>query len=305
MEPGEYELDRDVREAAFAHIQALAERQAGIVTSAQMVEGITYRGQRVPLWNNASGIFRPAIFPRGSAALTIVTTPGNPYDENPDPADDRLIYRYRGKDPAFRDNVILRRAMEQQRPLIYFVGLRPGIYQPVLPVWVIGDVPEALSFMLLVDEPGAFVDLQPPAPDEWPEKRYVMRAVKQRLHQQEFRVHVLHAYGERCAMCRLRHPPLLDAAHILPDTDPRGRPEVPNGLSLCKIHHSAFDVGIIGVDGAYSIHVRRDVLEEHDGPMLRHGIQELHGERLYVPRSSRNKPNRDYLAERFDRFRVA
>jgi putative restriction endonuclease len=69
-------------------------------------------------------------------------------------------------------------------------------------------------------------------------------------------------------MCRLRHTPLLDAAHILPDRDERGNPEIPNGLSLCKIHHSAYDVGILGVDPDCRIHLRSDVLEEHDGPML-------------------------------------
>jgi putative restriction endonuclease len=305
MDLADYELDQAVRQAAFRHIQALAERQAGVVTSRQMVDGFEFRGQRVAMWNQASGIFRPTMLPRGSAALTIVTTPGNPYDENPDPSDDRLIYRYRGTDPLFRDNVLLRRAMEQQRPLLYFVGLRPGVYQPVFPVWVIGDVPEALSFMLVVDEAGSIAELRPPVPDEWPEKRYITRAVKQRLHQQEFRVLVLHAYDEQCSMCRLRHVPLLDAAHILPDADTRGRPEVPNGLALCKIHHSAYDIGIVGVDPDYAIHVRRDVLEEHDGPMLRHGLQELHGGRLALPRSPRNRPNREYLAERFERFRVA
>jgi putative restriction endonuclease len=129
--------------------------------------------------------------------------------------------------------------------------------------------------------------------------------VKQRLHQQEFRVLVLHAYHEQCTMCRLRHPQLLDAAHILPDREERSRPEIPNGLSLCKIHHGAFDIGIVGVDPDYRIHVRKDVLDEHDGPMLRHGLQELHGHRLALPKRQRDRPNRDYLAERYGRFRVA
>jgi putative restriction endonuclease len=45
---------------------------------------------------------------------------------------------------------------------------------------------------------------------------------------------VLQAYETRCALCQLRHGELLDAAHILPDTHPSGRPVVPNGLSLCR-----------------------------------------------------------------------
>src|SRR3989304_615457 len=46
------------------------------------------------------------------------------------------------------------------------------------------------------------------------------------MHQQEFR--------QECAICRLRHEELLDAAHILPDGHPRGEPVVPNGLALCN-----------------------------------------------------------------------
>lgn len=40
---------------------------------------------------------------------------------------------------------------------------------------------------------------------------------------------------------------MLDAAHIIPDPDPDGHPEVSNGLSLCKFHHAAFDRRIIGI----------------------------------------------------------
>ncbi|MGH7627862.1 MAG: HNH endonuclease, partial [Gemmatimonadales bacterium] len=83
--------------------------------------------------------------------------------------------------------------------------------------------------------------------------------MKYRLHQERFRFSVLSAYGKQCAMCRLRHVPLLDAAHIIPDREERGLPEVPNGLALCRIHHGAYDVHILGVDPDYRVHVRTDV----------------------------------------------
>lgn len=51
---------------------------------------------------------------------------------------------------------------------------------------------------------------------------------------------------------------------------------------------------------------RRDVLDEIDGPMLRHGLQERHGERLRVlPTSRRERPASDLLEQRFERFRTA
>jgi len=126
-----------------------------------------------------------------------------------------------------------------------------------------------------------------------------------RLHQRRFRELVVAAYRERCAVCGLRHPELLDGAHILPDRDERGRPEVPNGLSLCKIHHGAFDADILGVDPGYRIHIRRDVLEEHDGPMLLHGLQEMDRQAILLPAREVLRPRKEYLEERFERFRAA
>jgi len=110
---------------------------------------------------------------------------------------------------------------------------------------------------------------------------------------------------ERCAICRLNHPELLDAAHIIPDADERGTPVVSNGLSLCKIHHAAYDQDILGIDPDYRVHIREDILRERDGPMLKHGIQELDGSKLILPKQVAEKPDRDRLAQRYARFSVA
>jgi len=107
---------------------------------------------------------------------------------------------------------------------------------------------------------------------------------------------VLRAYQECCAICRLRHDELLEAAHILPDGHPLGEPIIPNGLALCKLHHAAFDRYLIGVTPDLEVTVRLDVLEEIDGPMLQHGLQGFQGLRIHVPRADHLKPNRDFLA---------
>ena len=99
-------------------------------------------------------------------------------------------------------------------------------------------------------------------------------AFRQRLHQRAFRERVLDAYQHQCAFCRFRHQELLDAAHIV-RTEPQGTPVVENGLSLCKLHHAAFDRYFLGVRPDYVVQVRADVLEEKDGPTLVHGIQAL------------------------------
>ncbi|MEZ0077302.1 HNH endonuclease [Planotetraspora sp. GP83] len=105
-------------------------------------------------------------------------------------------------------------------------------------------------------------------------------------------------------MCRLRYRSLLDAAHIIPDRDARGVPAVSNGLALCKIHHAAYDENILGVRPDYVIEVRADILEEIDGPMLKHGLQEMHHLPLVLPPRRADRPDHDLLEERYERFRT-
>jgi putative restriction endonuclease len=100
-------------------------------------------------------------------------------------------------------------------------------------------------------------------------------------------------------VCRLRHPELLDAAHILPDGHPRGLPVVPNGLSLCKLHHAAFDEHVLRVRPDYVIELREDVLHEEDGPMLEHGLKGFHGKVLLLPRTASLRPDPELLDLRY------
>ena len=104
------------------------------------------------------------------------------------------------------------------------------------------------------------------------------------------RQRVLRAYQQCCAICRLRHDELLEAAHILPDGHPLGEPVIRY---------------LIGVTPDLEVTVRLDVLEEIDGPMLQHGLQGFQGRRIHVPRADHLKPNRDFLAERYALFRRA
>jgi putative restriction endonuclease len=131
------------------------------------------------------------------------------------------------------------------------------------------------------------------------------RAAVVRLHQAAFRQRVLRAYNRSCTVCRLRHSELLDAAHILPDVHERGEPVVSNGLALCKIHHAAFDTNILGIRPDRVVEMRDDVLEEIDGPMLRYGLQQLHGGVIKVPRRPEHQPDPESLEERYELSRAA
>ncbi|MEJ7756744.1 MAG: HNH endonuclease [Nocardioidaceae bacterium] len=230
----------------------------------------------------------------------LYTAGGRPPYADATGTDGLLRYKYRGDDPQHAENRALRRAYLDGLPLIWFVGVEPGRYEPIFPVWILQDEPEQLQFVLALDEGQRRLSVGESVDDA--ERRYAERVNKQRLHQPLFRARVLAAYDEQCAMCRLRHAELLDAAHILADAHPSGAPVVPNGLSLCKIHHAAFDRNIIGIRPDLKVHVRDDILREIDGPMLRHGIQEMHDATLTVPRLRSARPNEAWLDERYSTF---
>jgi putative restriction endonuclease len=267
--PTTLDVDLEVRLALFDHVNRLRAVHGSVLPASALNAGMIFRGERLPIWNQQKGIFRPALLRSPGAALTIQTSFESPYDDRLDAGDDRLVYRYRGTDPNHPDNVALRRAMELRRPVLYLIAVEPGGYEAVFPCYVVADAPSQLAFFLLADaQRDILAGIGEDPATNAPLKAYATRMVKRRLHQERFRHLVLTAYGRQCSMCRLRHSLLLDAAHILADRDVRGLPEIPNGLALCKIHHSAYDVGILGVDSEYRVHLRPDVLEEHDGPML-------------------------------------
>jgi putative restriction endonuclease len=298
--------DRLIRLAAFTFLRDLVDRHGEVLPAGPLRAGYFFQDQRVPL-QGPQGIFKPALM---SVPLSITTAPvvagrERPYEDELGP-DGFLRYRYRGIDPYHRDNVGLRTAMVDRLPLVYFHGIAKGQYLAQWPVFIIEDDPGALTFTVAVDDPLA-VDIETTGDQTDQARRaYVTRLARQRLHQLAFRHRVLRAYRESCTMCRLRHPELLDAAHILPDTHPEGEPVTANGLALCKLHHAAFDRNVVGIRPDLVVEVRSDILDEIDGPMLRYGLQELHGRKLMVvPRNESDRPRTNFLDERYQLFRSA
>ncbi|MHB8416713.1 MAG: HNH endonuclease [Myxococcales bacterium] len=301
------DLDGEVRAAAFAFLDEQTKLQGEVLPWRVLLRGFDFRGRRVPLVSQ-QGIFKPALLP--DMPISIRTTPPKegkdaPYEDRFE-GEDVLLYHYR-TDPAHRDNAGLRRAMTRHARLIYFYGIEPGRYAACWPVFVVGDDPASSCFRIEADDrnlvlPGASEAVGPEVEGR---RRYVTATVLRRLHQASFRERVLTAYRTRCAICHLRHRELLDAAHIMPDSDPRGVPSVQNGLSLCKLHHAAFDGNLIGVRPDFVVEVRREVLDEHDGPMLQHGLKEIAGTRLKLPAREILRPRADLLEERYTLFRRA
>ena len=89
-------------------------------------------------------------------------------------------------------------------------------------------------------------DIEPKA------RRQVLQTVNRKIRDARFRANVLRAYSHRCCVCGIQLD-LLDAAHIIPVEHERGTDEIKNGLSLCALHHRAFDHALITVRTDYSI----------------------------------------------------
>ena len=282
-----------IRLAAFAGLEQLVAARGGFVTHSELVY-FELEGRQFGLIDYSRGIRNPAEL---DATFSVVTSSNGPYADH---IGDDGIYRYspRSGDVYGGDNRKLRVAMESRVPIVLFQKPLPNVYVPIISAFVIGEDEEQGFFLIATDEAawgnhGSQV--------EGPiDKAYVARVVQRRVHQPAFRARVLVAYERTCAICRLKHPQLLDAAHIIADGD--GPAAVANGVALCKIHHAAYDSDLLGISPDFVVHINRGLLAEVDGPMLKHGLQEMHGSSLTLPRKQSNWPSREALDTRFRTF---
>jgi putative restriction endonuclease len=292
--------DEAIRSSCFHSLAVLcAQFGDDIPYRGGLDRGFAFRGARIPFLNYQKGIYRAAA-QRGPAALSINTSYVSPYDD--EQTDTGFLYAYRAGPIDQPDNRALRAACELQVPLVYFIGTRPGWYRPVVPSYVTADDPASRRVTVGVGRmAGPLDDQEAEIADDPIERRYAVRETRTRLHQARFRGRVLPAYDGQCVICRLKEPRLLDAAHIIGDLEDHGAAEVTNGLSLCSIHHRAFDQDLVGVSPDYEVRVARRLLEDDDGPML-DLLKGFHGRQIVLPKRRRWQPERERLAARFDRF---
>lgn len=310
------ERDLDLRRAAIRHLRTLSQLFDDVIPVEALRDGFQFERQRISYGSFFNGIYRPRAM-RGPAALAIVTAPPKggrdaPYDDAFNEATGRFLYHYRtAQQPSARavaaaesDNATLRAAFQLAVPLIYFHGIAPGQYTPVAPVFVTADDPDTRTVEL--EAALTSQDLSQLGPQSEPDvRRYATREARYRLHQHRFRGLVLGAYESRCAVCSLRESALLQAAHITEDSDVQGDAVVVNGISLCAIHHLAYDRNLLGIDPTGVVHISSRLLRETDGPMLANGLQHFHGAQMLRPKRRAEHPDPARLERRFDAFRAA
>ena len=309
---GSVDFDQQVRLAAFDRLRELAAATSdGVLSRADLLAPVEVAGQRIPLVSPAGeGIWKPKQLAEPLSVLSSADPSAGVPRYGDQIVEGRQRYDYRAGGPDRWFNRALAGLAESSTDLIYVVKLRRGEYTAAWPVRVVGNDPS--GEFVLIDDSRAETVTSPEVATlgdrllaSEATARYTTAPRAVRLHQQAFRREVLRAYDRSCAMCRLRRPELVEAAHIIPDADERSRPVVTNGLALCVMHHAAFDRDLVGIDPRYQVHVRRDVLDEVDGPMLRHGLQGLAGQTLHLPQQRRDRPDPEFLDARFAQFRDA
>src|SRR5690606_36503922 len=137
--------DSLIRQAAFAAVRRLSEIRVDL-TADDLRKGFESEGERIPWVNPQRGIFKPrrmryslsirTVFPRSGARIW--------YDDQRQvhqqiyQGDDLIDYAFMGTDPKAADNRWLLEAMRERIPIIYFLGVAPGLYQAIVPTYVVG-----------------------------------------------------------------------------------------------------------------------------------------------------------------------
>lgn len=286
-----------IRSDVFRWLDERYSENGGYELSRELLESYSFDGEPIKLLDpGGRGIRNPASF---SSTLTIMTSAGrgHPYADS-ESIDGWVTYHYRVGEGG--DNTKLARAVANRDPIVYFKGVRAGFYVPFYPIVIADNDPVERVVRFPLEQGLAFLGDPLKYTDE--QRRYAEIIVRTRLHQPIFRAQVLHAYAGSCTVCDLKHSELLDAAHIAPDSDAAGVAHVSNGLAMCKIHHAAYDRSLMGITPNYEVRIDQGLLDEVDGPMLRHGLQDMHGRRIRLPSSRAARPDRDRLASRNEVF---
>ena len=303
----DWDTDNQIRHAALEWLAETQQTNQGTEIYSSQTKFLVPGIGEIRAISPQNGIWKPR---QMQACLSVRTSHRQVYDDVFLETEGLLAYNYRNHGSYdHSDNRSLRAAIKFKLPILYFVGIDRGVYE-VEVVKVLCETDDKSGVLLdfiSVEEALQMLSIDPISSPQLVQEQgtiktaYSNSVVKRRVHQAEFRRRVLRAYNSQCTICHLRYRSLLDAAHIIPDAK-GGKPEVPNGLSLCRIHHGAYDQNILGIDHEYRVHINQKMLKERDGPMLQYGFQEMNERNIILPHNIKNHPDKDKLAERFNKF---
>jgi putative restriction endonuclease len=180
--------------------------------------------------------------------------------------DSRKHTRFSQKSPSLQVNL---NTLESAGTVGIATQLRPTVegqevVAAVAPASLLWYIENGLQLHNAESDASAVVDLVDATPEDEREfldsaeseiqaaRRYDLVETMRAYRDAKFRPAVLQAYGYRCAVCNCDLK-LVDAAHVVPVSHPRSTDEVTNGVALCRLHHGAFDNGLLGVQSTYRV----------------------------------------------------
>jgi predicted restriction endonuclease len=131
-------------------------------------------------------------------------------------------------------------------------------------------------------------------PQSAAELEYVLREVRRRLGQSDFRMALISAYNARCAVSGCNAVEALEAAHITPYTGEESN-DPSNGLLLRADIHTLFDLNLLGIDPQSLTVVLGAALEKTS-------YRDLQGKQIVLPADPTVRPSANALAERWQQF---
>jgi putative restriction endonuclease len=288
-----------IRMLALQRVTELRNLWGDSIPESELAKGFQVEGDLV-LLKGPQGIFKPRQLSDGP--LTIMSTLGSRYEDELVEDANTLRYDYAPQSRE-HENQGLKNLMAAHKPVILLKQVkakpRPE-YMVVAPMFVEGFDDRARQFSLSTR---ADLTVQPESEAEIVvreiRRAYGETTVRTRLHQAYFRRDVLTVYRGHCCVCELQARPLLQGAHIVPDAAAEGVAAVQNGLSLCSLHHAAYDRDILRINPDYVIRVEHEWIHEGDR-FAKTALTDFEGRSIILPRSSEHHPNRDFLARRFE-----
>jgi len=120
-------------------------------------------------------------------------------------------------------------------------------------------------------------------------------SIQRKTRSSAFSTNVKILYNNQCSVCRrerytVAHYPEVEAAHIYPK-EKNGSDDLRNGLALCKLHHWAFDIGLLYLDDNYVIKTMQHIINNADYKE----IFDFAGQKILLPEDKRYYPHPIYI----------
>lgn len=130
-----------------------------------------------------------------------------------------------------------------------------------------------------------------------PPRQLTVTSVTKKISDNGFKARVLNAYSQKCAFCGLQLK-LVDAAHILPVSYSESTDETCNGISMCALHHRAFDRSLVTINMEYQIVHNDKKIEKLSAEKLTDGVEDfVRYLRPYIilPPAVNDRPHIEYI----------